>query len=146
MDNSERTWRGHGFPMVESRYKNKVFVKGALTRIWTDIHFFAYVYRNIKNSMLNPNMKLSKIGIQWSGTRKCSLRHEINHSCEGCFSAIQPSEMSSSNSIRSDPFQSNPMQSNPIDSNAIQSKQSTHQSIKSNNIKLNQIKSNQSAQ
>ena len=41
--------------------------------------------------MLNLNSKLSQIGIRWSGTRKCSQRYQIDHFCQGFFSAIQPS-------------------------------------------------------
>ena len=40
----------------------------------------------------NPSTKLSQIGIWCSRTRKCSQRYEIDHFCQGFFSAIQPSK------------------------------------------------------
>ena len=41
----------------------------------------------------NLNMKPSQIGIRCSGTRKCSKRYQIDHFCQGFFSAIQPCEI-----------------------------------------------------
>ena len=43
--------------------------------------------------MLNLNMKSSQIGIRCSGTNKCFQRHQIDHFCQGFFSAIQPLEI-----------------------------------------------------
>ena len=42
------------------------------------------------SSTLNPNLKSIQIGVRCSGTKKCSQRHQIDHFCQGFFSAIQP--------------------------------------------------------
>ena len=45
------------------------------------------------NSTENINTKSSEIGIQCSGSKKCSQRYEIDHFCLGIFPFIQPSEI-----------------------------------------------------
>ena len=48
----------------------------------------------VSSCMQMLNSKMSKIGIRWSGTKKCSQRYEIDHFCLGIFAGIQPSEFS----------------------------------------------------
>ena len=45
------------------------------------------------SSTLNLTLKPTQIGVRCSGTRKCSQGCEIDHFCQGHFSAIQSSEM-----------------------------------------------------
>ena len=44
-------------------------------------------------STLNPNPRMTQIGIRCSRTRKCLQRYEIDHFCQGNLSGIQPSEI-----------------------------------------------------
>ena len=46
------------------------------------------------SSTLNLNPRMTQIGIRCSGTKKCSQRYQINHFCQGFFSAIQSQKIS----------------------------------------------------
>jgi len=45
------------------------------------------------SSTLNPNLRMTQIGIRCSGTKKCSQRHQIDYFCICIFSSIQPPQI-----------------------------------------------------
>ena len=68
-----------------------------IVRMLVFTHMYNEMFRISKSytmsSAQNLNLRMTQIGIRWSGTKKCSRRYQINHFCQRFFSCIQPSEI-----------------------------------------------------
>ena len=78
--------------MLEAPYKNKGLVNSCfIQNLKISIkpkEFQSFWSVGSMSSTLNPNLKMSQIGIRCSGTKKCSQRYEIDHFCLRIFAGI----------------------------------------------------------
>ena len=83
--------------MFKAPYKNKGLVNSCfIQNLKISIkpkEFQSFWSVGSMSSTLNPNLKMSQIGIRCSGTKRCSQRYEVDHFCLGIFAAIHSSEI-----------------------------------------------------